>query len=135
MATLLGLVGIRLSPLWLFVRGGLLGVGPAEYYARRGHIDQSLARASARMSGAMRPVWTCTGGADSIGFREWRALEPWWRVAAAFDVRGAVLCQLTFEDAGCTLKRLGTNCMRDGASIGRHWASAFALRWRQSQLC
>jgi len=36
------LVGTRLSPLWLFVRGGLLGVGPAEYYARRGHIDQSL---------------------------------------------------------------------------------------------
>src|SRR5215831_17747040 len=57
MATLIGLVGIRLSPLWLFVHGGLLGVGPAEYYARRGHIDQSLARAGAGMSGAMRPVW------------------------------------------------------------------------------
>src|SRR5215510_5532083 len=68
MATLRGLVGIHLSRLWLFVRGGLLGVGPAEYYARRGHIDQSLARAGAGMSGAMRPVWTCTGGADSIGF-------------------------------------------------------------------
>src|SRR5215470_14522334 len=68
MATLLGLVGIRLSPLWLFVRGGLLGVGPAEYDARRGHIDQSLARADAGMSGAMRPVWTCTGGADSTWF-------------------------------------------------------------------
>src|SRR5215467_195553 len=59
---------IRLSSLWLFVRGGLLGVGPAEYYARRGHIDQSLARAGVGMSGATRPVWTCTGGADSAGF-------------------------------------------------------------------
>src|SRR5262245_24844791 len=42
MAALLGLVGFRLSPLWSFVSRGLLGVGPAEYYARRGHIDQSL---------------------------------------------------------------------------------------------
>src|SRR5262245_26528190 len=120
-------------PLLLFVRGGLLGVGPAEYYARRGHIDQSLARAGAGMSGAAGPVWTCTGGTHSIGFPG--SGEPWWRVAAAFDVQGAALCQLMFENSGCTLKLLGTNCTRDGVSIGRHWASAFALRWRQSQLC
>src|SRR5262249_14160078 len=60
--------GHPLSPLWLFVRGGLLGVGPAECYARRGHTDQSLGRAGAGMSGAMRPVWTCAGGVESIGF-------------------------------------------------------------------
>src|SRR5262249_16252621 len=45
---------VRLSPLWLFVRGGPLGVGPAEYCARRDHIDQSLARAGAEMSGLRR---------------------------------------------------------------------------------
>lgn len=43
---------IRLSALWFFVPGDLLGVGPAGYNARRGDLDESLAQAAAGMSGA-----------------------------------------------------------------------------------
>jgi hypothetical protein len=42
---------IRLSPLWFLVHGGPLGAGRAGNYVGRGHLDQSLVRAVAGISG------------------------------------------------------------------------------------
>ena len=76
---------IRLSALWFFVPGDLLGVGPAGYYARRGALDESLAQAGAGMSGAN--LLAQIAGPDRADRRVGRVFWPradfWQRVDAS----------------------------------------------------